>query len=97
MSFMKTAYELAMERLAKQQGPVVTLSEEQKQEIAELESRYKARLAEREITLKEAIARAEAQGDFEAAEKARQDLLAERRKLQEELERKKEEVRQRRT
>lgn len=91
---MKTAYELAMERLAKQE-PIVTLNPEQKQEIAELESRYKARLAEREIRAQEAIARAEAQGDFEAAEKARQEFAAERRQLQEELERKKEAVRQR--
>lgn len=91
---MKTAYELAMERLAKQE-PIVTLTPEQKQEIAELESRYKARLAEREIRAQEAIARAEAQGDFEAAEKARQEFAAERRQLQEELERQKEAVRQR--
>ncbi len=91
---MKTAYELAMERLAKQ-GPVVTLTDDQKREIAELESRFKARLAEREIAAQGEIANAEAAGDFEAADKARQALAADRRKLQQELERKKDEVRQR--
>lgn len=91
---MKTAYELAMERLAKQ-GPVVTLTDDQKREIAELESRFKARLAEREIAAQGEIANAEAAGDFEAAGKAREALAADRRKLLEELERKKDEVRQR--
>lgn len=90
---MKSAYELAMERLAKQ-TPIVSLTEEQKREIAELESRYKAKLAERELAAREAIARAEAVGDDATAERARQEWLAERRKIQEELERKKETVRQ---
>lgn len=91
---MKTAYELAMERLGRQ-SPAVTLTDDQKREIAELESRYKARLAERELAADTEIANAEAAGDAEAADQARRQLAAERRKFQEELERKKDDVRQR--
>lgn len=92
---MKTAYELAMERLARQ-APAVKLTDEQKKEIAELGSRYKAKLAEREIGLKDQIARAAAAGNFEEAQALEQQLAAERRKLEAELEEKKEAVRQRR-
>ena len=91
---MKTAYELAMERLAKQ-APAVTLSPDQKAEIAELESACKAKVAERELAANAGIEEAEAAGNLEAADKARQQLAADRRKLQEKLEAKKEAVRQR--
>ena len=43
---MKSAYELAMERLG---GPVQQLSDEQKQQIAEIEKRRKAKMAEAEL------------------------------------------------
>ncbi|MDD4736880.1 MAG: hypothetical protein PHP44_12350 [Kiritimatiellae bacterium] len=46
---MKSAYELAMERLDKEQGASKKLSEGQKTAIAEVESRLKARLAELDI------------------------------------------------
>ncbi len=90
---MKTAYELAMERLNRA-APLTPLTEEQKREIAELESRYKARIAEREITLQQQIATARAAGDWAKAAELEQQLVQERRKLQEELEAKKEKIRQ---
>jgi hypothetical protein len=90
---MKTAYELAMERLNRT-APLTPLTEEQKREIAELESRYKARIAEREITLQQQIAAARAQGDWAKAAELEQQWVQERRKLQEELEARKEKVRQ---
>jgi hypothetical protein len=91
---MKSAYELAMERLNKS-APTVKLTDKQKKEIAELDSKYQAKVAEREIGLKSEIAKAAAQGDYEAMEKLEQQLSAERRKLQTELEEKKEQLRQR--
>lgn len=91
---MKSAYELAMERLNKT-SPTVKLSEKQKKDIAELDSKYQAKIAEREIGLKSEIAKAAVQGDFESLEKLEQQLAAERKKLQAELEEKKEQVRQR--
>ncbi len=90
---MKTAYELAMERLNKT-SPTTKLTAAQKQQIAELESKYKARIAEREIHLQEQIDLAKAAGDFEKSAKLEQELSTDRRKLQAELEEKKESVRQ---
>ena len=43
---MKSAYELAMERFG---GPTRTLSEEQKEQIAEIEKRRQAKVAEAEL------------------------------------------------
>ena len=90
---MKTAYELAMERLNKD-APAKKLSPAQKQELAGLDSKYAAKIAEREIALKDEIARAGAAGESEQLEKLQGQLVAERRKLQAELEEKKEQVRQ---
>jgi len=90
---MKTAYELAMERLNKT-APAVKLTDEQKKELAELDSKYAAKVAEREITLKGEIAQAAEQGDAEAMEKLQRQLTDERKSLQAELEAKKEKLRQ---
>ena len=89
---MKSAYELAMERLNKQ-APTVKLTTAQKKEIAELESRYKAKVAERELGLNDAIAAAAAKGDFVEMEKMQQQLVHEKKKLADELEEKKEAAR----
>ena len=61
MDFMKSAYELAMERLNKQ-GPQTKVSAAQKKELAELDSRYAAKVAERELFLKDELAKAAAKG-----------------------------------
>lgn len=89
---MKTAYELAMERLNKL-APTVKLTDKQKQALAELDSKYAARLAEREITLQGEIEHAAARGDAEAMEKLQQRLADERKSIQTELAARKETVR----
>ena len=89
---MKTAYELAMERLNRQ-GPSVRLTEEQKRALADLDAKYKAKLAEREIFLQGQIEQARAQGDFSAIEQLETQLTSERRVIQAELQEKKEAVR----
>ena len=91
---MKSAYELAMERLNKT-GPTVKLTEKQKKELAELDSKYQAKIAEREIALKDEIGKAAGKGEWEEMEKLEKQLLNERKKLQVELEEKKEDVRKR--
>ena len=48
---MKSAYELAMERLQKT-TPSLALTEEQKKELAEIDSKYRAKIAEKELFLK---------------------------------------------
>ena len=90
---MKSAYELAMERLNKT-SPSVKLTAAQKKELAELDSKYAAKIAEREIALKGEIDKAAATGDEEALQQLRQQLTDDKRKLQSELEDKKEKVRQ---
>ena len=87
---MKTAYELAMERLNRS-APTRPPTAAQKKELAELDSVYAARIAEREIALNAEIARSA--GDADQELKLREQLLSERRKLQAELETKKEQVR----
>lgn len=90
---MKSAYELAMERL-NQNAPAVKLTAGQKAQIAELDSRYKARIAEREITLKAEITRAAAAGDWEKVEQFQQQLVNELKRLRDEWEDKKAATRQ---
>lgn len=89
---MKTAYELAMERLNKS-SPATKLSAAQKKQLAELDSKYAAKIAEREIALKDESAKAATAGEFEKAEEFQQQLVKERKSLQAELEEKKDQVR----
>jgi hypothetical protein len=89
---MKSAYELAMERLEKQ-SPTARLSEEQKREIAEIDSTFKARIAEREVFLQDQIAKAAAAGKTEDVEQLQKQLGSEIRRLQEDCESRKEKLR----
>lgn len=91
---MKSAYELAMERLNKT-APAAKLTDTQKKELADLNEKYQAKIAEREIFLKDRIGEALGKGDFDAVEQIEKQLASERRALNEELEEKKEAVRQR--
>lgn len=90
---MKSAYELAMERLEKA-SPTAKLTAEQKKEIAELESKAKAKTAEREIALKDAIATATEAGDFEKVDQLKEQLIKERKAIQADLEEKKDRIHQ---
>lgn len=90
---MKSAYELAMERLNKT-APTVKLSDKQKLELAEIDSKYAAKFAERELFLKEEMGKAAAKGDYEAVEQLEKQLVSERKKIESERDEKKEKVRQ---
>ncbi len=46
---MKSAYEIAMERMARESGPSKTLTVEQKARIADIEGKYAAKIAEVEL------------------------------------------------
>ncbi len=89
---MKSAYELAMERLEKK-APSVTLTNEQKEQIAEIDSSYRAKIAEKELFLKDQIRKAHGGGSFEEAEVLEKQLTVEVRRLQEDCEEKKEKLR----
>ena len=89
---MKSAYELAMERLEKS-APTVTLTDAQKAQIAEIDSTYKARIAEKELFLQGKIREAGASGTFEELEKLEKQLTIEMRRLHEDCEEKKAKLR----
>jgi len=89
---MKSAYELAMERLERQ-SPTKQLSTKQKDEIAEIESACRARLAERELFLNGEIAKALAAGKPEDVESLQNQLAMDTRRLNDECETKKAKVR----
>jgi len=79
---MKSAYELAMERLEKA-SPSISLTENQKREIAEIDSTYRAKIAEKELFLKDQIRKAQNAGKFDEVESLEKQLVAEIRRLQE--------------
>ena len=89
---MKSAYELAMERLAKNQ-PTITLTDEQKKQLAEIDSTFKARIAEKELFLKGEIQKAQVAGKFDEVESLEKQLTSEIRRLKEDCEAKKEKLR----
>ncbi len=86
---MKSAYDLAMERLEKQ-SPSVKLTEEQRSQLAEVDSLYKSRIAEKELLLNDQIRREQAAGKPSEVESLRKQLASEIRRLTEECESKKE-------
>ena len=91
---MKSSYELAMERLAKV-SPTVKLTDAQKKELAELDSVYAAKIAERELFLADERVKAINKEDNEAFQQIDKQMVSTRKTLQAELEEKKEQVRQR--
>ncbi|MCE9611292.1 MAG: hypothetical protein K8R23_13945 [Chthoniobacter sp.] len=89
---MKSAYELAMERLEKQ-APTRSLTAAQKAEIAELEATARAKIAEQELFLKGQIEKAVAEGKYEDAAQLEQQLAREIRRANEDCETKKDQIR----
>lgn len=91
---MKSAYELAMERL-NQSDPQASLqlSEAQKEELADLDNKYKARLAEKRISFQKKIADAKAARNYPAATQAQKEMQIEIERIQSDCEAAKNRVR----
>jgi uncharacterized protein YydD (DUF2326 family) len=89
---MKSAYELAMERLQKG-SPSLSLTDEQKKQLAEIDSTFKAKIAEREVFLQDQIAKAERAGKFDEIADLQKQLASETARLKEDCEAKKEKLR----
>ncbi|MGH8047304.1 MAG: hypothetical protein ACREKL_08655 [Chthoniobacterales bacterium] len=85
---MKSAYEIAMSRLEAKE-PTVKLTAAQRAELAELDSLYESRIAERRVFLEGEIRKA----DAVEAEDLRRQLTSEVARLEEEREEKKSRVR----
>ena len=85
---MKSAYELAMERLEKKE-PTKKLSQRQKDRIAEINSLYGSKIAERETFLQGEIAKERLKGDVTAVAQIQDQLARDVRRLHVEWEEKK--------
>jgi hypothetical protein len=89
---MKSAYELAMERLQKT-APSLSLTEEQKKELAEIDSKYRAKIAEKELFLRDQIRKAQTEGKLDDIDSLEKQLGSDVRRLHEECEAAKEKLR----
>lgn len=90
---MKSAYELAMERLAKSDPAAAPLTPVKKARLAEIDRLYQGKIAEREIFLKQQLNQSLAEQKFDEADKIRQQIANEKARLEEEREEEKERVR----
>ena len=90
---MKSAYELAMERLAKYEQTTAPLTAEKKARLAEIQRVYQGKLAEREIFLQQQLNTALADQKFDEVDKIRKQAAGEKARLEEEREEEKERVR----
>lgn len=90
---IKSALELAMERMQQKQGDVVPLTREQKLAIAEIEAETKAKIAEEEIMSKGRLQAARDGGDAEGALKVEEQTRGEIARLRERGESRKEKIR----
>ena len=88
---MKSSYELAMERMGG--GDDNPLTDKQKEQIAEIDTKYKAKIAERKIFLEKSVDDAVAKGDQAEAEEARKTLAQEISSLEEKAESEKDKIR----
>ncbi len=91
---MKSAYELAMERLSKSDPESSrSMTPEKRARLAEVDRVFKGRIAEREIFLKERLEQALSGANAEEAEKIRKQIASERSRLEEERDAEKDRVR----
>ncbi len=89
---MKSAYELAMEKL-EQDGPSVKLTEDQKAEIGKVDDKFRAKIAEKELFLDDLIAKAASVGNYGELGELETQKTREISRLREECEEAKESVR----
>jgi len=88
---MKSAYELAMEKLD-ESDPVSSLTEDQKARIASIDAKYRAKIAEREVFLGDLLSKALAQGNQAEAEDLEKQLQREKQKFTSQCEKEKNQV-----
>jgi hypothetical protein len=82
---MKSSFDLAMERLG---GPAKKLTEAQKKDIAEIESRYKSKIVQLQLSSEESIKKSP-----DDADKIRKQIASEIASLQEKCESAKDKIR----
>ena len=91
---MKSAYDLAMERLSKSDtGSRKALTPDQRSRLAEVDRVYMGKIAEREIFLKQQLDQALKGHDADEVEKIRKQMASEKARLEEDREAEKDAVR----
>lgn len=91
---LKSAWELALEKLESQEEmSVQPLNDEQREAIAEIRNQFKARIAETEISYQGRLRAAALQGSAEEVETLQNGLREEKARLNRQMERKIEKVR----
>jgi len=91
---MKSSYELAMERLNQEDPSGSTpLSEDKKAALEEVDRKYEAKVAEREVFLEQKIKAARLSGNREDEQQLQRQLSDERSRLNEERDSAKERIR----
>ena len=91
---MKSAYELAMERLnASDPDAAKPLTPEQKAKLAEIDRIFQGKIAEREIFLKQQLEAMLAASKWDEAEKIKKQLASEKARIAEEKEDEKQKLR----
>jgi hypothetical protein len=89
-SAMKSAYEIAMSRLERE-SPTLKLTDAQRAEIAEIDSQFQAKIAERRLFIEGEIRKSA--GDPAAIEQLQKQLSSEVRRLEDDCEARKNRVR----
>ena len=89
---MKSAYELAMERL-EGASPTQELSAEQRSALAAIDEKYQAKTAERELFLDGLISKAVASGNYMELEELKEQRAREVKKFEEQRDAEKEKLR----
>jgi actin-related protein len=91
---MKSAYELAMERLAKADPSAgKALTSEQKKKLEAIDTTYQSKIAERMIFLDEKLNHALREGDAEEVEKIQKQKQSEKSRLEDDRESEKDKLR----
>jgi hypothetical protein len=91
---MKSAYELAMERLSKSDpGSSRPVTADQRKRLAEIDRVYQGKLAEREIFLKQQLEQALSGRNADEVDKIRKQISSEKARLEEDREAEKDRVR----
>ena len=90
---MKSAYELAMERLEKNNPKETAISDADKAKLAEIDTLFRSRIAEREVFLGGLLAQAKANRSYTEIVELEEQLSREVRKMRDQCEGEKEKVR----
>ncbi len=90
---MKSAYELAMERLQEEEPATQPLSDETKKALADIDEKFDAKLAEREIFLSQQLETATSKGEMIEADAIRKQISNEKARIEDDRETAKDRIR----